>query len=362
MMKKLCGKSLALLLKKLASATLAVVIGFMTVSAATPSANYENLQSMQTTVQTVNTTLAERTKAQFSLMSFIEENNLSAEDFPETLPEKTLEALEKLCDSRPYAISFYYYDLTTGFTISYEADRTFRGASSIKMPYIAYVFDLIDNGKASFDDKIALKSSHIKNGTSEIRDKKFSYGTEFTVKQLVEYLMINSDNTAFAMLSETYSISSFVTWANGKYGTDFYRARNKNGVSVNSMTAASGGRMLRLIYERAAAGNEKYIWLLEIMKTANKNTFVKSGLSDNIAITWSSKVEPEWEVSHKYGMDVYASNDAAIVHYADRPYVLVILTDWVGTSSDRSWWNETEMRTVSYYIYQLHKYMVKLQS
>ena len=373
-MKKLCGKSFALPLKKTIAAFLAVTASFLTVSAASPSvygqpllgaagvASKQRFLSLQTALQTANESVAQNTTAQINLMTIIEENRLDASNFPETLPEKTLEALEKLCDSRLYAISFYYYDVTTGYTISYEADRTFRGASSIKLPYISYVFDLIDNEKVNFDDKITLYSSDIRNGTSEIRDKKFPAGTQFTVKQLIEYLMVNSDNTAFAMLNRTYTIGSFVTWANGKYGTNFYGGRDRNGNSGNSMTAASAGRMLRLIYERAASGNENYKWLLEIMKTANKNTFVKSGLSDNIAITWSSKVTPDCEVSHKYGMDVYASNDVALVHYEDRPYILVILTDWVGTSSDGSYWSEGDMRTVSYYIYQLHKYMVKLQT
>ena len=301
-----------------------------------------------------------KTITTFSLYEFIEKYNLDASIIPEQLPEKTLEALEALCDGTKYAISFYYYDLTTGFTMGYEADRTFRGASSIKMPYIAYVFELIDNGKASFDDTIALKSSDLRNGTSTIRDEKFPAGTKFTVRQLVEYLMKDSDNTAFAMLNRTYSLSSFISWANSKYGTNFYAARDKNGDPGNSMTAASAGRMLRLIYERAAAGNEDYIWLLDLMKQANKNTFVKYGLADTKDGIWYEKYRRNIEVSHKYGMDVYASNDAAIVHYEDRPYVLVILTDWIGYPSDGLWWTEGDMRTVSYYVFQLHKYLQSL--
>lgn len=301
-----------------------------------------------------------KTITTFTLYEFIEEYNLDASVIPEQLPEKTMEALEKLCDSRFYAISFYYYDLSTGFTMSYEADRIFRGASSIKMPFMAYVFDLIDNGKASFDDTITLNSSDIRNGTSTIRDEKFPAGTKFTVRQLVEYLIKDSDNTAFAMLSRTYNIWSFVSWANSKYGTNFYGARDKKGNAMNSMTAESAGRMLRLLYERAAAGNEDYIWLLDIMKEANKNTFVKYGLADNANGIWDEKDRRNIEVSHKYGMDVYASNDAAIVHYEDRPYVLVILTDWIGYTSDNPWWTEGDMRTLSYYVFQLHKYIQSL--
>lgn len=356
-------KTIKIRLTALFLASIIAFTTFLTVGAVTVDGDHSDrlyIEQIAQQLQSVTEAEMAETITTFTLYEFLEKYNLDASVIPEQLPEKTIEALEKLCDSRYYAISFYYYDLSTGFTMGYEADRTFRGASSIKMPYIAYVFDLIDNGKVSFDDTITLKSTDIRNGTSVIRDEKFPAGTKFTVRQLVQYLMEESDNTAFAMLGRTYTVWSFISWANSKYGTNFYAARDKNGTAVNSMTAESTGRMLRLVYEKAAAGNGNYIWLLDIMKKANKNTFVKYGLADNANGIWYEKDRRNIEVSHKYGMDVYASNDAAIVHYEDRPYVLVILTDWIGYASDNPWWAEGDMRTLSYYVFQLHKYIQSL--
>ncbi|HBL83949.1 MAG: hypothetical protein A2Y17_03950 [Clostridiales bacterium GWF2_38_85] len=299
------------------------------------------------------------TEAQLALETFIKENDLSSLAIPETLPEKTMEALEKLCDERLYEISFYYYDIETGFTMSYNEDRVFKSASCIKMPYMCYILHLIDEGDMSLDDKIALTAADLRQGTSTIRDEGFAVGTEFTIKQLIEYLMIGSDNTAFAMFCRVQSVWKFASWANSNYGTKFNVAINREKVGQNSMTAKSTARMLRLIYEKAQDGEENYLWLIELLKQANKNTFVKYGIADTSYGIWDSDYRLDVEVAHKYGMDVHASNDAALVLYEDRPYILVILTDWIGYPSDNLWWTEGDMRTVSYYIFQLHKYIIK---
>ena len=81
----------------------------------------------------------------------------------------------------------------------------------------------------------------------------------------------------------------------------------------------------------------------ELLKKANANKFVKGGLPTD------ESGECIYEVAHKYGEDIKSLNDAAIVYYGDRPYVLVILTDYTGVYS------QSFMNRISTDVYKIHQ-------
>ena len=63
------------------------------------------------------------------------------------------------------------------------------------------------------------------------------------------------------------------------------------------------------------------------------------------------RVECLYEVAHKYGMDIKSSNDAAIVYYGERPYVLVILTDYLLINT------QSFMNRISSDVFKIHEYI-----
>ena len=264
-------------------------------------------------------------------------------ELPEDIPGELLETLNKRLNNQTFACAMYYIDLTTGLTISYNADRQFAAASLIKAPYLMYILDMIAAGELSLDDVHTYRRAyHYIGGTGQIR--YMEDGTQLTLRQIIEYIVDESDNVAFKMLNNGYdgvlSIPAFHDMAMRDYDAPYY-----SGTYGNVLTASGVGRMFAEIYARAERGDELYVWFVDMLKDANENKFVKGGLPTD------ENGECLYEVAHKYGMDIKSSNDAAIVFYNDRPYVLVLLTDYLLINT------QGFMNRVSADVFAIHEYI-----
>ena len=264
-------------------------------------------------------------------------------ELPEDIPGELLETLNKRLNNQTFACAMYYIDLTTGLTISYNADRQFAAASLIKAPYLMYILDMIAAGELSLDDVHTYRRAyHYIGGTGQIR--YMEDGTQLTLRQIIEYIGYDSDNVAFKMLNNGYdgvlSIPAFHDMAMRDYDAPYY-----SGTYGNVLTASGVGRMFAEIYARAERGDELYVWFVDMLKDANENKFVKGGLPTD------ENGECLYEVAHKYGMDIKSSNDAAIVFYNDRPYVLVLLTDYLLINT------QGFMNRVSADVFAIHEYI-----
>ena len=264
-------------------------------------------------------------------------------ELPEDIPGELLETLNKRLNNQTFACAMYYIDLTTGLTISYNADRQFAAASLIKAPYLMYILDMIAAGELSLDDVHTYRRAyHYIGGTGQIR--YMEDGTQLTLRQIIEYIVYDSDNVAFKMLNNGYdgvlSIPAFHDMAMRDYDAPYY-----SGTYGNVLTASGVGRMFAEIYARAERGDELYVWFVDMLKDANENKFVKGGLPTD------ENGECLYEVAHKYGMDIKSSTDAAIVLYNDRPYVLVLLTDYLLINT------QGFMNRVSADVFAIHEYI-----
>ncbi len=264
-------------------------------------------------------------------------------ELPEDIPGELLETLNKRLNNQTFACAMYYIDLPTGLTISYNDDRQFAAASLIKAPYLMYILDMIAAGELSLDDVHTYRRAyHYIGGTGQIR--YMEDGTQLTLRQIIEYIVYDSDNVAFKMLNNGYdgvlSIPAFHDMAMRDYDAPYY-----SGTYGNVLTASGVGRMFAEIYARAERGDELYVWFVDMLKDANENKFVKGGLPTD------ENGECLYEVAHKYGMDIKSSNDAAIVFYNDRPYVLVLLTDYLLINT------QGFMNRVSADVFAIHEYI-----
>lgn len=256
---------------------------------------------------------------------------------PRRIDEKHISAIKRKLDSAPYACAFYYVDLETGLSLVYNPDRMFAGASLIKAEYLMMVFELIEQGKVGYDNMYTYREANKRGGTTKI-PLEHSFGDRLSLKEIIEYVVLHSDNTGYNML-QVYVRSYFdiFAWAKERYGTTFEYD------GCNWLNARGVAECWKEIYARWKAGDENYLWYVSLLKEANENKFVKGGLPVD------GSGEALYEVAHKYGMDINASDDAAIVFYKDRPYFLCILTDYIGINT------KVFMNEVSAAVFEMHE-------
>ena len=256
---------------------------------------------------------------------------------PTNVDSTYLNNIKAKLDNAPYACSLYYVDLETGLSVTYNPDRMFAGASLIKAEYLMMIFEMIEEGKVSYDNLYTYTTK--RGGTTKI-PQDFKYGDKLTLKQIIEYVVLHSDNTGYYMLQVgVRSYSDIFNWAKERYGTKFEYE------GCNWLNARGVAECWKEIYQRYKAGDENYTWYVSLLLEANENKFIRGGLPKD------EEGEAIYKVAHKYGMDINASNDAAIVFYKDRPYFLCILTDYIGINT------QSFMNQVSAEVLKLHEHI-----
>ena len=245
-------------------------------------------------------------------------------------------------------LSYYYYDLTTGYTVSYNADEVTYAASLIKAVYIysllcevedfeynKYNFDAdgnrlyADNGEPLFEgdhpnldedgniiylpgeEKYDLsriwtfdKENMTVEGSSEIA--RMEDGATLTWRELIEYTLRYSDNIAFKQIRELWGYPMYYSTA-GELGL------KGSSSGFMQLSAEDCVTFLKALYEYFDTESE-YANLMR----------------DNMIISAHTVIIPccykEGTVAHKYGWDIDAYHDMAIV-FDEHPYVLVIMSD-----------------------------------
>lgn len=261
-------------------------------------------------------------------------------ELPDTIDSTYINNIKQKLDNVPYACALYYVDLETGLSLTYNPDRMFAGASLIKAEYLMMIFEMIEQGKVSYEDKFTYTSGNKRGGTTKI-PQDYNFGDQLTLKEIIEYVVWHSDNTGYNML-QVYvrSYWDIIAWAKNRYGTTF----SYDG--CNWLNARGVAECWKEIYQRYKAGDENYTWYVELLLEANENKFIRGGLPKD------AEGNAIYDVAHKYGMDINASNDAAIVFYEGRPYFLCILTDYIGINT------QSFMNSVSAEVFKLHEHIV----
>lgn len=125
--------------------------------------------------------------------------------------------------------SFLYRDIYTGFTVSYNQNQNIFTASTIKGPTDIYIYEMASLGKANLDDKITYTSGYYNTGTGILKNKAIN--TKYSVRTLLEYSTVYSDNAAHNMLMDKYGRNNMLNFWKEKGTTAIFTANNNWGIT-----------------------------------------------------------------------------------------------------------------------------------
>lgn len=254
------------------------------------------------------------------------------------------------------SVSFYYRDLQTGYTISYESDNIMYAASLVKAPYIYTMLKTVadfEYNKLNFDSdgnplydeegkplyegnhpnldeegKIIYLEGEEKYDLSRLWTfnkeemavegsgiiQKMEDGVQLTYLELATYALQYSDNIAFAEIRKMFGYTEYLSMA---------RSIGVRGSSHGYMklSADDCGIFLGAIYDFIETNDVYGTLMKDAMIAANYPVLIPAGVSPTVT-------------AHKYGWDEDSYHDMAIV-YDEHPYILVIMTDLdAGTSKE----------------------------
>lgn len=205
-----------------------------------------------------------------------------------------------------YKVSVMYNDVNLGYTYSYNVDKTYYAASTIKSLGAIYLYEKAYLGEINLDDTIVYLKKH-KLGASAYM-KEVSYGTKVSLRDLVKYSITASDNTAHKMIVDYIGVNNLIEYGKNLGATLTHLGGDLFGYINVSDATLYMTKLNKLINESGELGQEL------------KSYFVNDD-QNGLAIA-----DMEIAAAHKYGQYQGIYHDIGIV-YSENPYIVTILTE-----------------------------------
>ena len=239
------------------------------------------------------------------------------------------------------AIAVAFFDFKHKTEWSYDAERWFHAASTIKIPVLLGVFAAIEEGGLTEFSRIHVRNRFYsivdespfridigRDSTPEVHE---AIGKTLQVRELARHMIVTSSNLATNLLIDIVGVKRIQQTLEElglSSGIDFQRGVEDNVAwekDINNRVTAEGLlKALRIIAEEKALSPAASKHMLDILHGQEFKRGIPAGLPG------------EARVAHKTGEISTVAHDAGIVYLPDRePYVLVILTEWKPSSSGR---------------------------
>lgn len=241
-----------------------------------------------------------------------EEKAVSIISYVKPQSQRAADAYKRLCaemtriaSDYPFDCAVYLYNTEKGRVYSYNRKIAYPGASTIKLPYVYYCCTQIEQGKHSLDEKITYQQKHRVGGQGIIQNTQ--YGTQWTIRRLMELALGKSDNVAYYMLLDVFGTEGFNSMIE-KWG---FSERIVDYKYPDLTTEFLCGAMLK--FREKAFSTEKNIYrsLWNILETEGKSYVRGAANSSKTAV--------------KYGNTYGYYNEVCCID-SDSPYVLVIMS------------------------------------
>lgn len=230
---------------------------------------------------------------------------LTSDTLPALVQEKITQ-LNEFYNQNDQYFSFLYRDLYTGFTVSYNEKAPIFTASTIKAPAMIYLYEQASLGNIDLNEKLTYTSNFYSGGSGVLKSKVPN--TKYSVQELINYAIHDSDNIAYAMLMNRYKRENVLDfWS--KLNTDYIFTLD----TIWGVTSASDAAIYMQELYRFFKENKDYgVPLMEKFKNAEWKMI--------------SNQHGEWNTANKGGWSGTAIHDAAIV-FEKNPYILIIMSN-----------------------------------
>lgn len=202
-------------------------------------------------------------------------------------------------------VSFYYEEIKTHNTYSFNEDILFYAASSIKILVCVMLLEKASQNQIDLQEKLLVTMADLKQDTGIIKYQKED--TEYTIQELIRLAIVESDNTAYIKL---------VNYV-GKNNLEQY------GKSLGATHTMEGKDLFGLINAKDMAIYWKKIY--EFLNTNPYGPIFKEYLSNPSFKIITDETLEHHNFIRKYGSWDIAYHEAGIVE-TDNPFYLIILT------------------------------------
>ncbi|MGH9708900.1 MAG: serine hydrolase [Candidatus Acidiferrales bacterium] len=246
--------------------------------------------------------------------------------------------IEELAAAHHGHVALYAKNLSTGATVSLDAQRPVQTASVIKLPLMLQAFEQVQEGKLKLTQPVVLtKDNQVQgSGILNILDP----GLTMTLKDAITLMMTLSDNTATNMVIDTVGLAptNEMLARMGLRNTYFYKKvfkpaegpmpPDQKQFGLGKTTAQEMAQVLESVYRCDMGNRELCLEMITIMRNQQDHDMAPRYLPA------PAGSEPLSAVADKVGALDDVRNDVALVYTQRGPVIISIFTY---DNEDQSW-------------------------
>ncbi len=216
-------------------------------------------------------------------------------------------------------VSVYYRDLNNGPWMGIDERELFSPASMVKVPLMMAYFKLAEDNPEILDREILFEKKENVNLVQQVKPSAILVPeTSYRVRDLIEHMIVQSDNDAYSMLLEALD-NRVLYKVYEDMGIDIASAAAKDQTG-NILTVRDNAAFYRILFN-ASYLSKKYSELaLSILARSEFNGGLKKFLPSDIV------------TAHKFGEREYQAtgetqfHDCGIIYKPKHPYLLCVMT------------------------------------
>lgn len=231
-----------------------------------------------------------------------------------------------LNDETIFVSSVYYRDLQSGEEIEINPEEKYYPASLRKVPLLIALFKIVENNLDYLDKTRVRLSGLDQNLQQEIIPADVALpGKEYTLHQLAEKMIINSDNNSASALTSLVGVETVVVLFEKLkvpfvvFNSDYLAVDNRDFITAHDYSI-----FLRVLYNATYLNTSASEKVIELMVKSKYENGLRAGVPSHV------------EVAHKFGLlsekddsglvGVRQLHDCGIVYHPKRPYLLCVMT------------------------------------
>ncbi len=234
-------------------------------------------------------------------------------------------------------VAAYYRDLNNGPAFGVNQTKQFFPASLLKVPLMMAFYKALEQNPTLLDKKIVYHASATPELANQIIKpaETLEEGKEYTVRDLIERMIIYSDNEAMELLYPLLPEEEYQTLYHN-LGIDDIDTNNP----LTDISVVEYSTFFRVLFNASYLTQKSSEEALSILARSTFTQGIRAGVPDAVA------------VAHKFGErdlgdGYYQLHDCGIIYAPKSPYLLCVMTR--GTSQEAL---EKAVKDISAYTYE----------
>jgi len=209
--------------------------------------------------------------------------------------------------------SIYLRELNEGEWIAIEEDETYLPGSLMKVPELITFMKMNERQPGLLNKKVLYNGPIITDKNPHYLSKSLEAGKTYSVKELLYYMIVYSDNNATVLLNNMMDLGIFV-----KTFTDLgLKAPDVKQKDI-PITAVGYSRFMRSIFNATYLSADDSEFCAELLSQSEFRNGIRSGVPSQIP------------VAHKFGeagdANISHFSESGIIYINNNPYLLTVMT------------------------------------